>query len=68
MRANLHDQHPDLSFVDLNRSGVALMEIVSRPDMRSAGEAQAYVKKLRAILRYLAHAMAIWSREACASM
>ena len=50
---SLHDQHPDLSFVDLNRSGVALMEIVSRPDMRSAGEAQAYVKKLRAILRYL---------------
>ncbi len=50
---SLHDQHPELSFVDLNRSGVALMEIVSRPDMRSAGEAQAYVKKLRAILRYL---------------
>ena len=50
---SLHDQHPDLSFVDLNRSGVALMEIVSRPDMRSAAEAQAYVKKLRAILRYL---------------
>ena len=50
---SLHDQHPDLSFVDLNRSGVALMEIVSRPDMRSATEAQAYVKKLRAILRYL---------------
>ncbi|MEC8534831.1 MAG: Asp-tRNA(Asn)/Glu-tRNA(Gln) amidotransferase subunit GatB, partial [Pseudomonadota bacterium] len=50
---SLHDQHPDLSFVDLNRSGVALMEIVSRPDMRSSTEAQAYVKKLRAILRYL---------------
>ena len=50
---SLHDQHPDMSFVDLNRSGVALMEIVSRPDMRSAAEAQAYVKKLRAILRYL---------------
>ena len=50
---SLHDQHPDLSFVDLNRSGVALMEIVSRPDMRSSSEAQAYVKKLRAILRYL---------------
>ena len=42
-----------MSFVDLNRSGVALMEIVSHPDMRSAVEAQAYVKKLRAILRYL---------------
>ena len=50
---SMHDQHPSLSFVDLNRSGVALMEIVSRPDMRSAAEAQAYVKKLRAILRYL---------------
>ena len=50
---SVHDQHPDLSFVDLNRSGVALMEIVSRPDMRSSAEAQAYVKKLRAILRYL---------------
>ncbi|MGC6511316.1 MAG: Asp-tRNA(Asn)/Glu-tRNA(Gln) amidotransferase subunit GatB [Parvibaculales bacterium] len=50
---SMHDQHPDMSFVDLNRSGVALMEIVSKPDMRSAAEAQAYVKKLRAILRYL---------------
>jgi aspartyl-tRNA(Asn)/glutamyl-tRNA(Gln) amidotransferase subunit B len=50
---SLHDQHPSQSFVDLNRSGVALMEIVSHPDMRSAAEAQAYVKKIRAILRYL---------------
>ena len=50
---SLHDQHPNMSFVDLNRSGVALMEIVSNPDMRSAAEAQAYVIKLRAILRYL---------------
>jgi aspartyl-tRNA(Asn)/glutamyl-tRNA(Gln) amidotransferase subunit B len=50
---SLHDQHPSMSFVDLNRSGVALMEIVSYPDMRSAAEAQAYVKKIRAILRYL---------------
>ncbi len=50
---SMHDQHPSMSFVDLNRSGVALMEIVSKPDMRSAAEAQAYVKKLRAILRYL---------------
>ena len=50
---SLHDQHPAMSFVDLNRSGVALMEIVSRPDMRSAEEAQAYVRKLRTILRYL---------------
>ena len=50
---SLHDQHPDHSYVDLNRSGVALMEIVSRPDMRSSEEAAAYVKKLRAIMRYL---------------
>ncbi len=50
---SIHDQHPDYSYVDLNRSGVALMEIVSRPDMRSAKQAQAYVTKLRTILRYL---------------
>jgi aspartyl-tRNA(Asn)/glutamyl-tRNA(Gln) amidotransferase subunit B len=50
---SIHDQHPDFSYVDLNRSGVALMEIVSRPDMRSAKQAQAYVSKLRTILRYL---------------
>jgi aspartyl-tRNA(Asn)/glutamyl-tRNA(Gln) amidotransferase subunit B len=50
---SLHDQHPTLSFVDLNRSGVALMEIVSKPDLRSAEEAKAYVSKLRTILRYL---------------
>ena len=50
---SLHDQSPTESFVDLNRSGVALMEIVSRPDMRSADEAKAYVSKLRTILRYL---------------
>jgi aspartyl-tRNA(Asn)/glutamyl-tRNA(Gln) amidotransferase subunit B len=50
---SLHDQHPAMSFVDLNRSGVALMEIVSRPDLRSAEEAKAYVSKLRTILRYL---------------
>ena len=49
----LHDQHPSMSFVDLNRSGVALMEIVSKPDIRSAEEAQGYVAKLRSILRYL---------------
>ena len=48
-----HDQSPNQSFVDLNRSGTALMEIVSRPDMRSADEARAYVSKLRTILRYL---------------
>src|ERR1700683_995665 len=50
---SLHDQSATMSFVDLNRSGVALMEIVSRPDMRSADEAKAYVSKLRTILRYI---------------
>jgi aspartyl-tRNA(Asn)/glutamyl-tRNA(Gln) amidotransferase subunit B len=50
---SLHDQNPSMSLVDLNRSGVALMEIVSKPDLRSADEAKAYVAKLRAILRYL---------------
>ncbi len=50
---SLHDQHPAKSYIDLNRSGVALMEIVSRPDLRSAEQAGAYIKKLRSILRYL---------------
>ncbi|MBO0344711.1 Asp-tRNA(Asn)/Glu-tRNA(Gln) amidotransferase subunit GatB [Roseibium sp. CAU 1637] len=50
---SLHDQHPSMSFVDLNRSGVALMEIVSKPDIRSSDEAKAYLTKLRIILRYL---------------
>src|SRR3974377_2457178 len=50
---SLHDQHPDHSFVDLNRSGIALMEIVTRPDMRSSEEAAAFLKKLRALVRYL---------------
>ena len=50
---SLHDQHPTMSYVDLNRSGVALMEIVSKPDLRSADDAKAYVSKLRTILRYL---------------
>jgi aspartyl-tRNA(Asn)/glutamyl-tRNA(Gln) amidotransferase subunit B len=49
----MHDQHPSFSYVDLNRSGVALMEIVSKPDMRSPEEAGAYVRKLRSILRYV---------------
>lgn len=50
---SIHDQHPTMSFVDLNRSGVALMEIVSKPDLRSSDEAKAYVTKLRTIVRYL---------------
>src|SRR5262245_35457019 len=50
---SLHDQHPSLSYVDLNRSGVALMEIVSKPDIRSAEQAQAFLSKLRSIVRYL---------------
>jgi aspartyl-tRNA(Asn)/glutamyl-tRNA(Gln) amidotransferase subunit B len=50
---SLHDQSPTLSYVDLNRSGVALMEIVSKPDIRSSEQAKAYVTKIRSILRYL---------------
>jgi aspartyl-tRNA(Asn)/glutamyl-tRNA(Gln) amidotransferase subunit B len=50
---SLHDQNPTMSLVDLNRSGVALMEIVSKPDLRSADDAKAFITKLRAILRYL---------------
>lgn len=49
----MHDQHPDKSYVDLNRAGIALMEIVSKPDIRSPAEAGAYIRKLRAILRYV---------------
>src|SRR3954449_13024553 len=50
---SLHDQSPSMSFIDLNRSGVALMEIVSKPDIRDAEQAKAYVTKVRSILRYL---------------
>jgi len=50
---SIHDQHPTMTLVDLNRSGITLMEIVSEPDMRSPEEAAAYVRKLRSILRYL---------------
>ncbi|POF32412.1 Asp-tRNA(Asn)/Glu-tRNA(Gln) amidotransferase subunit GatB [Roseibium marinum] len=50
---SMHDQHPSMSYIDLNRSGVALMEIVSKPDIRSSDEAKAYFTKLRIILRYL---------------
>src|SRR6187402_2841304 len=49
----MHDQHPTRSYVDLNRSGVALMEIVSKPDMRSPADAGAYLRKLRSVLRYV---------------
>ncbi len=49
----MHDQHPAMSYVDLNRSGVALMEIVSKPDMRSPAEAGEYVRKLRQLVRYI---------------
>ena len=50
---SLHDQHPNKSFIDLNRTGVALMEIVSKPDLRSPEEAASYVKKIRTVLRYI---------------
>src|ERR1019366_3947119 len=50
---SLHDRHPTASYVDLNRSGVALMEIVSKPDLRSSEQAKAFIAKLRSILRYL---------------
>jgi aspartyl-tRNA(Asn)/glutamyl-tRNA(Gln) amidotransferase subunit B len=50
---SLHDQHPTKSYIDLNRSGIALMEIVSEPDLRTSEEAGAYLRKLRTILRYL---------------
>src|SRR5580704_548561 len=50
---SLHDQNPTMSLVDLNRAGVALMEIVSKPDLRSADEAKAYVAKIRSVVRYL---------------
>ena len=50
---SLHDQHPTQTYVDLNRAGIGLMEIVSEPDLRSAEEAGIYVRKLRSILRYL---------------
>jgi aspartyl-tRNA(Asn)/glutamyl-tRNA(Gln) amidotransferase subunit B len=50
---SLHDQHPSLTYIDLNRAGIGLMEIVSEPDLRSAEEAGIYLRKLRSILRYL---------------
>ncbi len=63
---SIHDLHPTLSFVDLNRSGVALMEIVSKPDLRSADEARAYVTKLRTILRYLGTCDGDMDKATCA--
>src|SRR5204862_4218948 len=50
---SLHDQHATMTYIDLNRAGVALMEIVTKPDIRSAEEAKAFLGKLRSILRYL---------------
>ena len=50
---SVHDMHPDRTYVDLNRSGIALMEIVSDPDLRTPSEAGAYLRKMRSILRYL---------------
>ena len=54
---SIHDLDPQNTFVDLNRSGVALMEIVSKPDLRSPDEVSAYIKKLRSIMRYLQFAL-----------
>ena len=62
----LHDQHPNMSAIDLNRSGVALMEIVSKPDLRSAEEAKAFLTKLRSILRYLGTCDGNMEEAACA--
>ena len=63
---SLHDQSPTLSLVDLNRSGVALMEIVSKPDIRSSEQAKAYVAKLRSILRYLGTCDGDMEEDPCA--
>ena len=63
---SLHDQSPTQTYVDLNRSGVALMEIVSKPDLRSAEEAGLFVRKVRIILRYLGTCEATWNRAAYA--
>jgi len=63
---SLHDQHPAKSYIDLNRSGVALMEIVSEPDLRSPEEAGAYLRKLRTVLRAIwAPATATWRKAPC---
>ena len=62
----MHDQHPTMSYVDLNRSGVALMEIVSKPDMNSPAEAGAYLRKLARSCAMSARATAIWKKARCA--
>ncbi len=65
---SLHDQHPHFSYVDLNRSGVALMEIVSKPDLRSSEQARTYITKLRTILRYLGTCDGNMEQGRCAPM
>ena len=63
---SLHDQHPTKSYIDLNRAGVALMEIVSEPDIRSPEEAGAYLRKLRRSCAISAPATATWRKAPCA--
>jgi len=60
---SLHDQDPTKTFIDLNRSGVALMEIVSKPDLRSPEEVAEYIKKLRSIMRYLGRNSRGWKKN-----
>lgn len=62
---SMHDQDPARSFIDLNRAGVALMEIVSEPDIRSPEEAGAYLRSCARSCATLAHAMAIWRKGPC---
>jgi aspartyl-tRNA(Asn)/glutamyl-tRNA(Gln) amidotransferase subunit B len=66
MPAKLHDQHPDFTYVDLNRAGVARMEIVSRPDLCSSEEAAAYIPQIAPILRYLGTCDGKWKKAPCA--
>ena len=60
---SIHDIDPKSTLVDLNRSSVALMEIVSKPDLRSPEEVNLYIKKLRSIMRYLEHVMEICKKD-----
>ena len=64
---SIHDIDPKKTYIDLNRAGVGLMEIVTKPDFRSPEEAGAFLKKLRSILRYLEPATATWTRVPCAA-